>query len=540
MPKEKQEKKKPKIVRRTLKWLGLGLLAILLILGIIFQAPWKVITLLVIILLACTVLPKPYRKWFWLSAAVIVIALIIWVFLPDDNGDWRPYTFDEELAALEAKYAIPDSENAAVIYNQLFNVSILDGNEPEFLVRSNPSSVSEPWFAEDHPEAAEWLQKQKSTIAILMRACQKKQCRFEIQVAWGSFPDYYSDMRQLAHLLISAANNDIAENRTNAGLEKYLSVIQIAKHLYQQLTIIDFLVGAAVEDLATTRLKRFIVTANPTEEHLTLIEEALSETKHDWGSNLPKFLEHDKLMAKSLLSMAYEINPKGKVRLSRDPIAAIRAQFSEELPPLTYWQRKLAKAGTILGWFFVPATPQKAAKIIDAAYQRYYAMAEPDFDWTHEPQKPLLLLTASNFTRIRFNYHYFTELIADMSEEGYHRIHDIYLRTTAEQRGSQIIIALSRYKNKIGHWPESLDDIKSLAPAEIFVDPINDSSFVYKLTEENFKLYSKGKNNIDEDGQYNTKWAPDYSWHKVEEDDRLIWPPRSRKAKEEKTDAEQQ
>ena len=91
------------------------------------------------------------------------------------------------------------------------------------------------------------------------------------------------------------------------------------------------------------------------------------------------------------------------------------------------------------------------------------------------------------------------------------------------------MIGLRRYKNKNGHWPESLDDIKSLAPAEIFVDPVNDDSFVYKLTEENFTLYSKGKNNIDENGEYQDG-----------ADDRLIWPPWTTKAKEENPDAEQQ
>ncbi|GAH19734.1 unnamed protein product, partial [marine sediment metagenome] len=61
---------------------------------------------------------------------------------------------------------------------------------------------------------------------------------------------------------------------------------------------------------------------------------------------------------------------------------------------------------------------------------------------------------------------------------------------------------------------------------------------VYKLTEENFTLYSKGKNNIDENGEYNSIWDPNSYEHKVEEDDWLIWPPRGRKSKEESTNDE--
>jgi hypothetical protein len=94
----------------------------------------------------------------------------------------------------------------------------------------------------------------------------------------------------------------------------------------------------------------------------------------------------------------------------------------------------------------------------------------------------------------------------------------------AGRRGSRLLIALKRYKNKNNNWPESLDAIRPLAPEEIFIDPINNDSFVYKLTEEDFTLYSKGKNNIDEDGQYNSTWDPNTFEGTVEEDDRLIWP----------------
>ena len=135
------EKKKRVSCKRFFKYLGLGLLIFMLAVSIIFQAPWKVITILAVILACCTILPKRFRKWFWLSAGVIVIALIIWVFLPGDNEGWRPYTFEEEMAALEAKYAIPDEENAALIYDEILKGPRIDSNAPEFFALSKPSSI---------------------------------------------------------------------------------------------------------------------------------------------------------------------------------------------------------------------------------------------------------------------------------------------------------------------------------------------------------------------------------------------------------------
>ena len=102
-----------------------------------------------------------------------------------------------------------------------------------------------------------------------------------------------------------------------------------------------------------------------------------------------------------------------------------------------------------------------------------------------------------------------------MLESTCYAVHGVYLRTIAHQRTTRIIIALRRYKNEHDTWPESLEKIKSLASEEIFVDPITGDSFVYKPTEENFTLYSKGKNKIDEKGKSSG-----------DADDLLIWPSR--------------
>ena len=529
MVEEKKEKKKTGIVRQIFKWLGLVLLSILLIAALIFQAPWKVITLLVIFLLACTALPKPYKKWFWLSAGAVVIVLIIWVSLPDDNKGWRPYTFDEELAALEAKYAIPDEENAAIIYNRLLEQEQQEGqNEPNVPEDYHQLDRFEPWSSEDYPKVAQWLEGQQTKIETLLEASKVEKCAFPLNVNTinsGQRTDRLVAMRRWAYLLLCSANNDIAKGRSNKALEKYLAVLQMGKHQWQQPVLIDTLVGTALEALAFRQFTRFTVTGDATEEHLSVIEEALTEIKHDWSSDLPKILEFEKLLFNNTLGMFYEVNPEGRTRLNRGSGLSFCGRLKCELPKRkakrNYWRRKLIKASTIWAWFYMPSTPQKAGEIIDAGYERLYAMAEPDFDWQKGTEKPTKMF--------RPNYRYLVEHLAGILKPIYRRIHDLYLRLLTDKRGSEIIIALRRYKNQNGFWPKNLNDIKSLAPAEIFVDPFNKTNFVYKLTEENFTLYSKGKNNIDENGEYQDG-----------ADDWLIWPPKERKTKEENADDQQQ
>lgn len=167
-------------------------------------------------------------------------------------------------------------------------------------------------------------------------------------------------------------------------------------------------------------------------------------------------------------------------------------------------------------WFYMPSTPQKLANIIDIGYERLYAMAEPEFQWDREPERV-------SVTQIKFNYRYLIQHMTNIIEPAYCKVRDLYLRIGADNIGSRIVIALRRYKNEKGNWPESLDDVRDLMPAEIFVDPINDGCFVYKLTDDGFTLYSKGKNNIDEEGQRENE-------DECGPDDRLIWPQKSRHA----------
>jgi hypothetical protein len=547
MAEEKREKKKRGIIKRIFRWIWLGWLVALIFGALVLDAPWKVIALLLIILAAHTILPKAAIKWFWLSVAAIVVILTIWVFLPDKDGGWRPYkyNFDEELAAIEAKYVIPDELNAATIYNKLLQ----DYDWEDFYSSLSPEDqeklpTREPWLSKDHPKIAEWLNFHQNTMQTLLKVSKIEKCHFPITDP-ANFENQINRnpaMRRWAFLLVSAVNNDIAEDRVDEALQKNLTLLQMGNHLFQQRTKADLLVGMAIRALALPEFRRFIITGAPEETHLRTVEEALENVKCDWGSDLIRILESDKLSTKRWFARYYDINPKGKIRLSRDPLAEIRANCRkalrnekiddeqlkdsyERIAYPSYFEKKLIKASTILIWFYVPSNPQKAASIIDTAYERYYAMANPDFDWQKEPRE---LPITSRF-KFRLNRYRTIELLASVSEEPYYRIHRIYLRQQMAIRANWLIIALRRYKNQSGRWPENLDEVKPLAPAEIFVDPVNGNSFVYKLADDSFKLYSKGENNIDEDGNRD-QWV----YKQMGADDWLIWPPRSRKPKTEK------
>ena len=499
---EQKQKKIRGIFRRIFKWISLGLLITLLILALIFQAPWKISVFLIIFLAACTVLPKRFREWFWLGVGAVVIALIVWVFLPENNEGWRPYTFDEELAAFEAEYAIPDEENAAFAYDTILETLDIFSNQPEFFVRSKPSSKNAPWQSRDHPQTAEWLKGHRNTIAKLMQAARKDKCHFPIPAyTWDGdqYMERLAPLRQCASLLVSSANNDVGDGRIDAGLEKYHCLVQMADHLYQQPMVIVFLVGTAVEHLALTQFNKFVIEGEPTSEQLQIISGFVKNLENNWGPEFKKFIESTKLRTKNTYcSQAFEVNPKGKIRPSRDPIALIRAAYPKVLPAQTYWNRRFYRAKAILAWFSVPSTPQTIAEIIDASYDKLDTMYEPDYDRTKETPtfNPDLMKTI--IARLRFNDKYLYQCLAQFSvellKETYFKLHDTYMKSLTLRRGSRVLVAMKQYQNEHGTWPPNLDAIKTTAPAEAFIDPITGNPLQYENLGERFSLKTETVN----------------------------------------------
>ncbi len=79
----------------------------------------------------------------------------------------------------------------------------------------------------------------------------------------------------------------------------------------------------------------------------------------------------------------------------------------------------------------------------------------------------------------------------------------------SQRHAQPILVALRRYRNRTGQWPESLNSIASDLPSDAFIDPQCDMPYVYQLNETGFRLYSKGANGRDDNGKRCMDGGPD-------------------------------
>lgn len=344
-------------------------------------------------------------KFLWL--VTLISFLVIFATLVYRHLNHR--SINERLAAIEANWAIPDSENAAILYDRILqnpNASINYRSELHDHVFS--LTRSQPWTGNDYPEYAEWIKKHQWLINELAKVQQLKKCRFPLNAE--PFPSIQakrtSTMRKWAFLLSQAANNDVGEGRIDDAISKWQCMIQMGQHIQQQSRIIEYFGGNVIESLGVRRAIDFLAEGNASEHHLRKIESFQLQTQDDWTAAMDRILpveEHSEKKYKRQLSW----------------MDRLKYEF---------------KSGPFPG-----------------------------------------------------------------RQDTYHRVCEKYHnRKLIINRGMYIMVALRRYKNENGHWPKTLDRIEPCVTEEILTDPHTKGSFVYKLTNNGFILYSKGKNNLDE------------------------------------------
>ena len=348
-----------------------------------------------------------------IAITIAVFSCLLFLFITQYK------TVEQRLAAIDAARAIPDSENAAILYNQLRK----DYNDIDlpfhFVYPSDPARMR-PWFSKELPEIAKWYEERQEITARLLQINKYEKCWFPIPKSEEDFfttMDRLSTMRVIAFYLIRLANNDIAENRIEQGLEKYICAIRISRHNRQQPSNTSFITGISFESLALARMRYCILHSELTEEHLQTIKNALTQSNEEQTQNWENMIEVENLYAK------------------QTPL----------LDRLKTWLQNRRNQRSTL----------------------------------------------------------------DLA-------HEIRTRVLADRHGNHILILLRKYKDKTGYWPQSLDELQPLADEEIFIDPQNNCSFIYKTTEEDFILYGKGPNKIDEGGRFHLDGGDDW----------LIWPPK--------------
>lgn len=171
----------------------------------------------------------------------------------------------------------------------------------------------------------------------------------------------------------------------------------------------------------------------------------------------------------------------------------------------------------------MPLNPKAVRGMADRYFARFDYLLKPDWvSHTGQDQEPSFWSPGSLIKLLCNSYRWFIETIFD--GEGYIGPRYLYTKHAARRRGTWLVLGLRKYRSSHGQWPEELDLISEYIPSEAFTDPTNGDKFIYARDGNNFTLYSKGFNGVDEAGRGR------YGTISTEEgDDIAIWPLTERK-----------
>ena len=92
-------------------------------------------------------------------------------------------------------------------------------------------------------------------------------------------------------------------------------------------------------------------------------------------------------------------------------------------------------------------------------------------------------------------------LFLEVLSPAFSKVIEISNRSKMDVQATITVIALQRYKNENGQYPESFSDLVTAGYLkELPIDPWSDKPLVYKKTDEGFTLYGIGINFIDDGG----------------------------------------
>ncbi len=496
MTEEKAVNKRVK-ARKVLRILARILFTLFLAALIFFQAPVKVIIFFFIFLLADLFIPKPYYKYFWLFVLAVFIGFAIWVFLPENDQGWEPFVFEDEIQAFNQKYAVPDEQNAALAYKQIFADVNKTDLDPNVTQEVEDITMRQPWTAQQYPELAKWLEQKQPFLDKIEKAAQKQGFYLEKKTDdfFNPMIDHLRMYRKVAYTLVRFFYLNVGQNNIDQAIENATVLKKMSRQIFLQPNLIFSLVGISLDALALNNFKYLLAKEPLDQDHIANVENILKDGHFDWNKIYSKAMENENLTNKNLHTVWIYETKNGSYRFSRSYEGLNKLVSNNDIQrfEVSYPKRKWIKAQTLLKWFFYPSDPHEFGKIIERIYIK------------NPSEVKFSLKTA------KLNIEYQLKMMQSMLTTPMENISKLFQRLRNNFQGTLILLEMRKFKNVHSKWPQSLD--------QLALDGIDKSEFVYKkIDEDNFILYNIGINKIDEGG------FREGGNIKMGKDDTLIWP----------------
>jgi hypothetical protein len=362
-----------------------------------------------------------------------------------------------------------------------------------------------PWEEKNYPHIAGWLKANEKPLALVMEACQR--------------PDYYSPLvsrsgdnspgslvgvllpavqkcRELAAALTARAMLNIFVGKIDAAWNDLLTCHRLGRHIARGGTLIEELVGIAIDQIAINTDLAFLESAGlPSAKILDCLKDLQGlppmpsiADKIDLMERYTylqtiQFLQRDGAKALGILG-----GPTPELTKEEQQVLA-KMDWEPAIKNASQWYDRIVAAIRLKDRM----AREKEFDKIDKELQELTKRTKEPGDLTKNFRDTVK--TGKNVPKI------ISDVLIGLLMPAFRKVAAAQDRTMQVERNLHVAFALAAYKGDEGRYPAKLDDLSPKYLASIPADLFSGKALIYKPSDKGYLLYSVGANGKDDDGR---------------------------------------
>lgn len=371
--------------------------------------------------------------------------------------------------------------------------------------------TSRPWKAADFPQIAGWIKANEKPLALVVEAGKRshyfsplvsRKDKGPASLIAALLPGVQK-CREFTSLLAARAMLHLGEGRPDQAWQDLQACHRLARHVVKGATLIEGLVGIAIETIAANGDLAYLAHAKLTTQQ---IQARLRDLQH-----LP-----------ALAPMADKLDT-GERFMFLDSVKLIEQGGLEALERMAGAADPKKPPSPFAQKYFESINWDPALRTANKWYDRLVAMARiKDYEERHKTMLQFdhdikeLKVKATQPARM------FLMTIGTAEAKG-EAIGNILIcllmpavlkvkqaedRTEQVQNNLQLAFALAAYRAAQGRYPEQLEALAPKYLAKVPADVFTGKSVIYRPAEDGYLLYSVGPNRKDDEGRWHDDDPP--------------------------------
>ncbi|HAL45695.1 MAG: hypothetical protein A2Y12_03885 [Planctomycetes bacterium GWF2_42_9] len=365
-----------------------------------------------------------------------------------------------------------------------------------------------------------WIEDNNETIKLFIEASKRPYCwhepnASELQESFiAMLMPNLSSTRNAVYLLTAKARLKAYKGNMNEALQCITPLWDASGHFSGPRTIIEQLVGLSIEGLSFKAVSDLLAEYKFSPEQLKMIQSRLEKllADNDFYMNYGT----ERFFVRDFIQRCYTDDGRGNGHAIPDQLSQFWGNFGE----YDMVTDKKFRGLLFLGMSVLSEDRKEMTEFMEHFYEKAQQYAKMTPWQLHKENKSLesMLTNWSRYKSLRY-------MNARMLLPAFDKANTIPYRYQITGKSLIVTIAVFRYQQDNNKLPESLKQLQETGYiCSIPIDPFSGNEITYKLTKDEFTIYSFGFDFDDDGGKIGVNNQGKSEMWNTDDGDAVFWP----------------